>query len=52
MKNKWIYTIGEVIMMELDEIENITYPQDYEENSLKIEAKNGTCYQLILKAII
>ena len=49
MKNELIYIIGEVLIMELDEIESITYPQDYEQNSLKIKTKSGKCYQLILK---
>jgi hypothetical protein len=32
MKNELIYSIGEVMMMELDEIENVTYPQGYKPN--------------------
>ncbi len=51
MNNELLYTIGEVLMMELDEIENVTYPQSDEPNSLKIETKNGKFYQIILKAI-
>ena len=51
MENELLYAIGEVLMMELDEIENVTYPQDYEPDSFKIETKSGKCYQLILKAI-
>lgn len=51
MENELLYTIGEVLMMELDEIENVTYPQDFEPNSLKIETKSGKCYQLILKEL-
>ena len=46
-----IYAIGEALMMELDEIKDITYPKDYEVDSLKIETKNGKSYKLILKAI-
>jgi hypothetical protein len=29
MKNELIYAIGEVLIMELDEIENVTYPQGF-----------------------
>jgi len=51
MENELIYTIGETLMMEINEIENITYPEDYELSSLKIETKSGKSYQLVLKAI-
>jgi len=51
MENELIYSIGEVLMMEIDEIENITYLKDYEPESLKIETKCGKSYQLVLKAI-
>jgi ribosomal protein L18E len=51
MENELIYAIGEVLMMELDEIEKVTYPQSYEPDSLKIETKSGKCYQLVLSAI-
>lgn len=51
MDNELIYAIGEVLMMELDEIERVTYPQSYEPDSLKIETKSGKCYQLVLCAI-
>jgi hypothetical protein len=51
MENELIYAIGEVMIMELDEIENISYPQDYEPNSFKIETKNGKIYQVIIKVI-
>ena len=51
MKTELIYAIGEALMMELDEIKDITYPKDYEQGSLKIETKNGKSYQLVLKAI-
>jgi hypothetical protein len=51
MENELIYSIGEVLMMEIDEIESVTYPKNYEPDSLKIETKSGKCYQLVLRAI-
>lgn len=51
MENELIYAIGEVLMMELNEIESVTYPQSYELNSLKIKTKNGKCYQLVLNIL-
>ena len=51
MKNELLYTIGEVLMMEIDEIENVFYPKSNEPDSLVIETKSGKCYQLLLKAI-
>ena len=51
MENKLIYVIGEVLMIEVDEIENVTYPKNYEPETLKIETKSGKCYQLVLRAI-
>lgn len=51
MENKLLYSIGEALIMEIDEIDNITYPSDFEENSLMIETKNGKSYQLVLRDI-
>lgn len=51
MENELIYSIGEALVTEIDEIENITYPKNYEPNSLKIETKSGKYYQLVLRAI-
>lgn len=52
MENELIYAIGEALMMEVDEIESVTYPEGYEPDTLKIETKSGKCYQLVLKAIV
>lgn len=51
MENELIYLIGEVLMLEVDEVENVTYPKDSEPCSMKIETKSGKSYQLVLKAI-
>jgi len=51
MDNELIYAIGEVLIMEVDEIENVTYPKGYEPDTLKIETKSGKSYQLVLRAI-
>lgn len=51
MENELLYAMGEVLMMELNEIENITYTQSDEPDSHKIVTKNGKCYPLVLKAI-
>lgn len=51
MQNELIYLIGEVLMLELDEVENVTYPKDYEPNSMKIETKSGKNYELVLRVI-
>lgn len=50
MENDFLYSIGEILMLELEDIESVTYPQK-QMNTLKIETKSGKCYQLILKAI-
>jgi len=50
MENELIFLIGEALMMEIDEIERVTYPQSDKPNFLKIETKSGKRYQLILKA--
>ncbi len=52
MEKNLIYSIGEILMMEIDEIDNVTYFKDCEVlNALKIETKSGKNYQLVLKAI-
>lgn len=48
MENELIYLIGEALMLEIEEIENITYPRDYEPNTLRIKTKSKRCYKLIL----
>ncbi|MFA6866784.1 MAG: hypothetical protein WCR54_04625 [Clostridia bacterium] len=51
MENKLIYSIGEVLIMEIEDIENITYPKEYELEALKIETKNGKSWQLAIERL-
>ncbi len=49
MDSELIYKIGETILLELDEIENINYPRGKNLNLLILELKNGQLIKLYLK---
>lgn len=51
MENELIYLIGDALIMEIEEIKDITYPKDFELNSLKIVTYSDKHYQLVLRAI-
>jgi len=46
-----IYLIGEAIIMEIEDVENLSYPQGDNCEFFKIVMKNGKCYELHLKAL-
>ncbi|MFA5449540.1 MAG: hypothetical protein WC292_03785 [Clostridia bacterium] len=45
MEKEMLYTIGETLLVEIDEIEYITYPQ---EDTIKIQMKDDKVYILSL----
>lgn len=49
MNNDLIYLIGEVIAMEIEEVENVSYGD--KSGYLRIETKNGMLYEICFTAL-
>lgn len=49
MENELIYMIGEAIMLEVEGVKDVTYPQDNNTDKLYMEFENGNRFELTFK---
>ena len=49
MDNELIYMIGEAILLEVEGVKDVTYPQDNNTDKLYVEFENGNRFELTLK---
>ena len=50
MENELIYMIGEAILLEVEGVKDVTYPQDNNTDKLNVEFENGSRFEVTLKA--
>jgi hypothetical protein len=50
MENELIYMIGEAILLEVEGVKDVTYPQGESPAKLYMEFENGSRFEFTLKA--
>ena len=51
MENELIYMIGEAILLEVEGVRDVTYPQNDNNDKLYVDFENGSRFELTLKAL-
>ena len=49
MNKELIFMIGEAILLEVEDVKDVTYPKGENPDKLFIELEGGNCYELTLK---